>query len=51
MEAVVSFLSVKPEPTTHITALEPNRLVSFAGTSGSAAVISQAPNSRFSKTF
>jgi hypothetical protein len=49
MEAVVSFLGVKPEPTTQITALEPNRLVSFAGTSGPAAIFHQSPIQGFQR--
>jgi carbon monoxide dehydrogenase subunit G len=38
VKAVVSFLGVKLEPTTQITALEPNRSFSFTGSSGPAAV-------------
>jgi uncharacterized membrane protein len=38
VKAVVSFLGVKLEPTTEITALEPNRSFSFKGRAGPAAL-------------
>jgi uncharacterized membrane protein len=38
VKAVASFLGVKLEPTTEITALEPNRSFSFKGTSGPASI-------------
>jgi uncharacterized membrane protein len=37
-KAVASFLGVKLEPTNEITALEPNRSVSFKGSSGPATL-------------